>query len=111
MPKRMNKLLIADMLKAIEQINQFIEGYSYEAYLADEKTKAAVVRNLEIIGEAASMISEEITLLYPLIEWKQMRSLRNKLIHEYFGIDHAIVWHIINDEIQYNYELLKGVKI
>jgi uncharacterized protein with HEPN domain len=110
MPKRVDRLLIADIINAIDEINQFIDGHDFVSFSNDAKTKAAVVRNLEIIGEAASMISEEIILHYPLVEWKQMKSLRNKLIHEYFGIDYSIVWHIINDEIQYNYQFLKSIK-
>jgi uncharacterized protein with HEPN domain len=109
MLKRVDSLLIADMIVAIEEINNFIEGDNYETFTGDAKTKAAVVRNLEIIGEAASMISEETKLLYPLVEWKEMKSLRNKLIHDYFGIDFSIVWNIIKDEIQYNYHLLKQI--
>lgn len=109
MPKRVDSLLIADMIVAIEEINNFIEGDNYKTFTGDAKTKAAIVRNLEIIGEATSMVSEETKLLYPLVEWKEMKSLRNKLIHDYFGIDFSIVWNIIKDEIQYNYHLLKQI--
>ncbi len=110
MPKRVDKLLVEDIVNAIEEINQFIQGYTFESFIADAKTKAAVIRNLEIIGESASVISPETTSLYPLIEWKQMKQLRNKLIHEYFGIDYLIVWELLQDEIPYNYEFLKRIK-
>jgi uncharacterized protein with HEPN domain len=78
--------------------------------MADAKTKAAVIRNLEIIGEAASAISTQTISQFPLIEWKQMKQLRNKLIHEYIGIDYLIVWELLQDQIPYNYELLKKIK-
>jgi uncharacterized protein with HEPN domain len=110
MPKRVDKLLVEDIVNAIEEINQFIQGYTFESFIVDPKTKAAVIRNLEIIGEAASIISTQTTSLYPLIEWKQMKQLRNKLIHEYFGIDYLIVWELLHDEIPYNYEYLKRIK-
>ncbi len=110
MPKRVDRLLISDMIKAIDEINEFIDSYDFDSFLNDAKTKAAVIRNLEVIGEAAAMISEETILHYPLVEWRQMKSLRNKLIHEYFGIDYSIVWHVINDEIQYNYQFLKQIE-
>ena len=71
MPKRVDRLLIADIIVAIEEINNFIEGDNYETFTGDAKTKAAVVRNLEIIGEAASMVSEETKLLYPLWNGKK----------------------------------------
>jgi uncharacterized protein with HEPN domain len=110
MPKRVDKLLVDDIVKAIEEINQFVEGYTFESFMADAKTKAAVIRNLEIIGEAASVISTQTISQYPLIEWKQMKQLRNKLIHEYFGIDYLIVWELLQDQIPYNYEFLKKIQ-
>ncbi len=110
MPKRVDKLLVDDIVKAIEEINQFVEGYTFESFIADAKTKAAVIRNLEIIGEAASAISTQTISQYPLIEWKQMKQLRNKLIHEYFGIDYLIVWELLQDQIPYNYEFLKKIQ-
>jgi uncharacterized protein with HEPN domain len=110
MPKRVDKLLVDDIVKAIEEINQFVEGYTFESFMADAKTKAAVIRNLEIIGEAASAISTQTISQYPLIEWKQMKQLRNKLIHEYFGIDYLIVWELLQDQIPYNYEFLKKIQ-
>jgi uncharacterized protein with HEPN domain len=91
MSKRVDRLLISDIINAIDEINEFIQGLDFDNFMEDAKTKAAVVRNLEVIGEAASMVSEEIIYQYPLIEWKEMKSLRNKLIHEYFGIDYSIV--------------------
>jgi uncharacterized protein with HEPN domain len=111
MPKRIDSLLISDIVTAIEEIIAFVEGNTFETFMADPKTKAAVVRNLEVIGEASSIISPHFCNLYPLIEWKQMKQLRNKLIHEYFGIDYEIVWDILHDEIPYNYEFLKKIKI
>jgi uncharacterized protein with HEPN domain len=111
MPERIDALLVEDIITAIEEIFLFIEGYTFETFIEDPKTKAAVVRNLEIIGEASSIISPIICDMYPLIEWKQMRQLRNKLIHEYFGIDYEIVWEILQVEIPYNYEFLKQIKL
>ncbi len=110
MPKRVDKLLIEDIVNAIEEINQFVEDYTFESFITDAKTKAAVIRNLEIIGEAASVVSTQTISQYPLIEWKQMKQLRNKLIHEYFGIDYLIVWELLQDQIPYNYEYLKMIK-
>ena len=111
MPKRVDKLFIEDIVKAIEELYQFTDGYTFETFIADAKTKAAVIRNLEIIGEAASVVSVETTSLYTNIEWKQMKQLRNNLIHEYFGIDYEIVWDVLQKDIPYNYEFLKKIEL
>jgi uncharacterized protein with HEPN domain len=111
MPKRVDKLLIEDIVKAIEELHQFTEGFTFETFIADAKTKAAVIRNLEIIGEASSVLSIETIIKYPQIEWRQMKQLRNNLIHEYFGIDYEIVWNVLQKHIPYNYEFLKKIAL
>lgn len=107
MPKRNDDLLIADILDSMESIFEFIEGTHYEEFNNDRKTKDAVVRNLEIIGEASKNVSEEFKITHPIIEWKEMTSFRNRLIHDYFGTNYQIVWSVINEDLVYNYELLK----
>uniref|UniRef100_A0A7V5XGL9 DUF86 domain-containing protein n=1 Tax=Thermodesulfobacterium geofontis TaxID=1295609 RepID=A0A7V5XGL9_9BACT len=72
---------------------------TYEQFLEDEKTKDAVVRNLEVIGESAYKIPEEIREEFSHIPWTQIISLRNRLIHGYFSIDYRIVWEIIKTDI------------
>jgi uncharacterized protein with HEPN domain len=69
----------------------------------------AVVRCFEVIGEAAAMVSEETKLTNPSIEWREIKDFRNKLIHDYFGIDYETVWQIIQSDLPYNYELLKKI--
>ena len=68
-------------------------------FLADEKTVDAVVRNLEIIGEASRQLPEEFKSQYPDIPWNKMAGLRNRIVHDYVGIDQEIVWHIIQNEL------------
>ena len=70
----------------------------------------AVVRAFEIIGEASKYISEELKVNNPLLEWRELSDFRNKLIHDYFGIDYEKVWDIIHNELPYNYELLRKIK-
>jgi uncharacterized protein with HEPN domain len=67
--------------------------------LEDKKTQDAVVRNLEIIGEAEKNISEELKGKFPQIRWKELAGVRDKLIHHYFGVNFDIVWNIIQDEL------------
>ena len=78
-----------------------------EAFSADTRTVDAVVRNLEIIGEAANSIPEDQKLLRPDIDWRAIRKLRNRIVHEYFGIDYEIVWNIIENDIDSYIEWLE----
>jgi len=74
-------------------------GLSYEEFIKDSKTKDAVVRNLEIIGEAAKVIPKDVQKRYDDIPWTQIIGMRNRLIHGYFIVDYKIVWHIITNEL------------
>lgn len=100
---RDSKILIEDILESIEKINLYVEGLSFDDFNLDSKTIDAVTRNFEIIGEASNKIPEEFKINYPDIEWKKIIGLRNRIIHEYFGVDNSIIWFIIENEL----ELLK----
>jgi uncharacterized protein with HEPN domain len=86
------------MLDAIGAIQEFTDGMDFRAFVSDRKTVDAVLRNMEILGEAAKYIPEEITLAHPEVPWKDMRDMRNMLIHAYFGVNPEILW----DTIQVN---------
>jgi uncharacterized protein with HEPN domain len=85
------KLFIMDMLESINKIEKYIEGLNYEQFVRDEKTKDAVVRNLEIIGEAANQIPKEIQQKFSNVPWTQIIAMRNRMIHGYFAIDYRII--------------------
>jgi uncharacterized protein with HEPN domain len=93
------KLFIMDMLESINKIEKYIEGLNYEQFIRDEKTKDAVVRNLEIIGEAANQIPKEIQQKFSNVPWAQIIAMRNRMIHGYFAIDYRIVWDIVKIDI------------
>ena len=107
MPKRQDKLLVNDMVEHIENIFEFVKSDSYEDFINNKMKLLAVVRCFEVMGEAAAMVSEETKLTNSSIEWREIKDFRNKLIHDYFGIDYETVWQIIQSDLPYNYELLK----
>jgi uncharacterized protein with HEPN domain len=94
------KLYLDDIIESINLICTYIHKLDYEAFAADQKTFDAVVRNLEIIGEAVRNLPDEIKLTIAGIEWKKIAGLRNILAHEYFGINKQIVWDIIQNKLQ-----------
>jgi uncharacterized protein with HEPN domain len=95
MSKRDTLLLLDDMLQSAQKIKQYTKGLDYDSFLLDDKTIDAVVRNFEIIGEAANRIDSDFRDSNPEIEWKRIRGFRNRIVHDYFGIDYEIVWSII----------------
>lgn len=92
-------LYLKDILVAIDSIERFIAGMDLEAFQSDDKTASAVMRKLEIIGEAVKQIREEIRQKHPQVPWKEMAGMRDKLIHFYFGVDYHLVWRAINERL------------
>ncbi len=100
MSKRSSNVLLLDMKEAAEKILKYTKGLSFEEFLTDDKTIDAVVRNFEIIGEASLRIEEDFRLENPQIEWKKLRGFRNRIVHDYFGIDYEIVWSILYEDLK-----------
>jgi uncharacterized protein with HEPN domain len=94
MSKRSVKLLLEDILEAIKDYTSEI---SFEKFIGNQKTKDAVIRNFEIIGEASAKLPKEFRENHPQIDWPGIIGFRNVLIHDYFGIDYQIVWTIRTD--------------
>jgi len=92
MKKREYMDYLNDILDAITDVASFIKGMHYKEFILDRKTLNAVVRSIEIIGEAAKHIPKAIKDKAPEIHWKEIVGMRNKIAHEYFGIDNKIVW-------------------
>lgn len=95
MSKRDKILLLEYMLQSAKKIKRYTNKLDYDTFPEDDKTIDAVVRNFEIIGEAANRIDPDFRTENPEIEWKRIRGFRNRIIHEYFGIDYEIVWSIV----------------
>lgn len=92
---RSYKLYLDDIKLAMGRIAEYIHGYDIERFKKDQKTVDAVIRNFEIIGEASKKLDEAIKIKYPDVPWEEMYYLRNRVSHEYFGIDYEIIWDII----------------
>jgi len=97
--KRDYRVYLRDILQAFHNAQQFVEGLSYEKFITDRKTISAVIRELEIVGEATKQIPASIKKKYPNIPWSDMSGMRDKLIHFYFGVDMEIVWETVKVRI------------
>lgn len=94
MSKRSPRLLLEDIIVSANKILAYTDQLSFEQFLSDDKTMDAVIRNFEIIGEAANRLPEEIKDQYSNVDWHRIRGFRNRIVHDYMGIDYNIVWLI-----------------
>lgn len=92
-------IYVKDILAAVESIEAFVKGMSFEEFCADDKTTSAVIRKFEIIGEATKQIPDRVRRQYPDIPWKHMAGMRDRLIHFYFGVDYQLVWAAIKQRL------------
>lgn len=97
--KREYKDYVTDMLDAIEKIGKFTKYMQLQDFKKDDKTVFAVVRALEIIGEAVKKIPATVKNKYKQIPWRKIAGMRDKLIHEYFGVNIPVVWRTIKEDI------------
>ena len=87
------------MLAAIERVIRYTSGKAFDDLKSDDMMYYAVVKNIEIIGEAANLLSPEFIASHPATPWKQVRGMRNYIVHEYFQIDDVVVWGVVKDDI------------
>lgn len=100
MSSRDNNLLLIDMLDSAKKIKKYTANLDFESFMANDMVLDAVARNFEIIGEAANRVEPDFKDLNSQIEWVRITGFRNRIIHEYFGIDYEIMWTIIEENIQ-----------
>jgi len=110
MSKRGDKLYFEDIVNSIEKIEGYVEGMDFESFSNDFKTIDAVVRNLSVIGEAVNNLSEKIKSDNTNIPWNEIIGMRNKIIHEYFGVDEEILWKTIKEDLPEFRKLLKKIR-
>jgi len=102
---RSNFLLLEDLIESIEKIQRYTKDLTFDEFLENELVMDGVVRNFEIIGEAANKISDDVHQKYPEVPWRQIVGFRNRIVHEYFGVDYEIVWNIKEENLE-NLKLL-----
>lgn len=99
MSRRRDPELVADIGEAIERIRRYTRGMSYEAFRKDTLVQDAVVRNLEIVGEAAKGLSPEFRKAHKAVRWREIAGMRDRLIHHYTGVNWEIVWDVIRTKL------------
>ena len=107
MSKHQPELLVEDIIESGNKILFYTEGLSFEQFTGDSKTVDAVIRNFEIIGEAANRLTEDFKDKNTNIDWHRIKGFRNRIVHDYMGIDYTIVWEIRNTFLP---QLLKDIQ-
>ena len=97
--KKDDTVYVHHILDAIDLIEEYTRGMSENEFLSNSMAHDAVIRQIEIIGEAARNISNEFQKKYPALPWTKMIGIRNKIIHEYFNVNYAIVWDTVKDDL------------
>lgn len=102
-------LYLEDIFASIKAIENYIKDIDYLEFLEDRKTHSAAIRELEIIGEAVSNLSDRIKNSTPEVHWRDIKDLRNMLIHEYFGVDLEIIWDIVKNDIPILHSAIRNI--
>ncbi len=90
---------LRDIVEAMERILAYTAGMSQEQFLNDTRTQDAVLRNIEVIGEAVKKLSENVRTAHPDVPWRAMAGMRDKVIHHYFGVNYDVVWKVATEDI------------
>ena len=109
MPKRGDREFLMDMIVACERIMKYTENLTYDEFCKNDIVVDAVVRNIEILGEASKNISENLRKKYPDVGWREISRTRDKIIHFYFGVDLSIVWDIVTVDVPSLRDKLKKI--
>ena len=109
MSKRETLLLLEDIIESIQKIKKYIAGLSKDDFLNDDKTVDAI-RNFEIIGEAANRIPDEVREKFLIVNWHRIKGFRNRIVHDYMGIDYEIVWEIIEKDLDDLKKQIQGIR-
>jgi uncharacterized protein with HEPN domain len=109
MSQRPDELCLMDIQHAIERATRYTAGMSLAQFMLDDKTQDSVIRNLEIIGEATKLLTPELRTQHPHIPWRAMAGMRDRLIHDYFGVNLDIVWQVVTKELPTVYTQIQAI--
>ena len=98
MSERDMSAFIGHVVMAMRFVADFIDGMTLDDFLADRKTRDAVIRNCEVIGEAIKHVPDDYRRQHPDVDWSGLAGLRDVLIHQYFGVDYIALWNIVAQE-------------
>ncbi len=107
--KRIYRDYLDDIRIAIDEIEEFTREMDYDAFSHDRKTSHAVIRCFEIIGEAVKKLPDALKAKYPAVPWREIAAMRDKMIHEYFGVNLLIVWQTIADDLPFFKGVINGI--
>ena len=107
--KKNDNVYLLHILDAIELIEEYTEGMAENEFLSNSMAHDAVVRQIEVIREAARNISDEFRNLHPNVPWGEMIGIRNKIIHEYFNVNFAVVWDTVQDDLPNLQKIIKSI--
>jgi uncharacterized protein with HEPN domain len=93
------KILLRHILESIEDLESYLAGVNEEQYLTNKEKQDAAERRLQIIGEAIIQLPDEFKDSHPEIEWGKVAGLRNRLVHQYFDVDHGLIWNILTQSL------------
>jgi uncharacterized protein with HEPN domain len=110
MSKRPVDLLLDDICQSIDKIQQYTTGTLFDIFSQDSKSIDAVVRNLEIIGEAANRLPADFKEKHPEIDWHKIVGLRHRIVHDYFSIDIQIIWQILRNDLPVLHKALLKIR-
>lgn len=109
MSKRTDRLLIEDRYKAAERTLRYTAGFDEQLFLEQEQTIDSVVRNIQILGEAATRLSKEFKEAHPEIEWQAITGMRHRLVHDYFEVEERLIWRVVETKLPDLYQWLKKI--
>jgi uncharacterized protein with HEPN domain len=108
-PTRHWQLYCDDILEACGKIRRYLAGMTYDAFVADDRTRDAVIRNIEVIGEAAKRIPDDVVARAPGVPWRKIRGMRDVVAHGYFGVDSKLVWSAATTQIDELESAVRGL--